>query len=723
MPTSPAHACLCSRLFFIAAAALVCGALKVGAQTTGAPVLLTESGSTRAVALESVSRLREPFPLVSPSFVGPDRRTRVLLFATNVDLYAGEGANAFTAEAEDSERRAHPLTVEHVARVPGFQGLTQITLRLNEQMGDAGDVLVRVSLRGMASNRVRLAVGHTGGGPPDDPDMAPHPAPETPPPPRPLLSPDPYTGPADARDAVRLLEQATWGPTQAEAARVQAMGLRAFLDEQFALPATGYPTLPLVPVDGNQFCQGAGRDACIRDNYTMYPLQTRFFKNALYGRDQLRQRVAFALHQILVISGRDMNQTSAMVPYLQALDRHAFGNYRRLLAEVTLTPAMGEFLDVAGNHKDRPNENFAREFLQLFTVGPDILNPDGTPRLDAEGRRVPTYDQATITDFARVFTGWNFALPPPGSQGILNYIDPLAPGEREHDAGAKTLLGGAGVPPGLTARQDLEAAVDNAFNHPNTPPFVAKRLIRHLVTSNPSPAYVERVAAVFANNCRGLYPEQSCTGERGDLKGTVRALLLDPEARGPSKTDPDYGRLREPALYVLSLLRAFDAKGVGPGINNFVESDGNLNPHTTRMGQDVFRPATVFGYFPADYVVPGLNLAGPEFGTLSSTTALQRVGFVAQMVYHGGISRGSTPDTPNGTFVNLVPFVQLAPDPAKLLAALDALFLHGTMTAATRAAVASALEAITAADPNQARNRTHGAVYLVLTSPQYQVQR
>lgn len=709
------------------AALAVCAALLCAAHAAaqGGPVLITEANSTRAVALESVALLRDPFPVDAPSRVGtPDGRTRVTLFAMNVELYAGEGPNAFVAEAEDAARRVHRLTVEAVRPVPGFEGITQLTLRLDEPLRNAGDVLVRVSLRGMTSNRVRISVGRVGGGPPDAAGSVPTPAPATPPAPRPRLVPDPYTGPASAADTVRFLEQATWGPTQSEVERVRAMGLRAFLDEQFALPASSYPTLPLVHTDVNQNCLGDDRHECLRDNYTMFPLQTRFFRNAFYRPDQLRQRTSFALHQLLVVSGKELNQASYMATYLQVLDRNAFGNFRQLLFEVTLNAAMGDFQNTANNTKERPNENFAREFLQLFTVGPDLLNMDGTPKLDLRGNRVPTYDQRTVVNFARVFTGWHFAPHPLNSQGVLNFHDPMVAREELHETGAKTLLNGVVLPAGRSSLQDLNDAIDNAFNHPNTPPFVSKRLIRHLVTSNPSPAYVERVARVFANNCAGFYPDSNCTGERGDLKATVRAVLLDPEARGDFKTDPSYGRLREPAQLIAGLGRALPARGVQSAQNPSGESDGVINHLSVRMQQDVFKPPTVFGYFPAEYDIPSAdNLKGPEFGGMSSSTALARVDFISQMFSRFGVERFQTPDIVDGTFFSYSALMPLADDPPRLVALLDALFLHGTMSPEMRAAVIQGVEAVPTSNRNYLRDRTREALFLVLSSPQYQIQR
>ncbi len=211
------------------------------------------------------------------------------------------------------------------------------------------------------------------------------------------------------------------------------------------------------------------------------------------------QGVAFALHQLLVVSGRDLMQPSWLAPYLQILDRNAFGNYRQLLYEITLNPGMGRYLDMVTSTKTNPNENYAREILQLFSVGLDKLNPDGTPLLDADGKRIPTYDQAVVSGFAKVFTGWTFGPPP--SPGIVNYIDPMRLIAGNHDTGTKQLLNGVELPAGQTGDKDLNDALDNIFNHPNVGPFISTHLIHQLVTSNPSPAYVGRAAAAF-NICR-----------------------------------------------------------------------------------------------------------------------------------------------------------------------------------------------------------------------------
>ena len=290
----------------------------------------------------------------------------------SLELLPGEGANAFSADAQDGTGRLYLLRIEHAAPGPGFPGITMFIIRLADDMGDVGDVLLRLNLHGMGSNRVRVAIGHIGGGPADDVGAIPTPPPATPPPADPPLIPDPFTGPVSDADAVRFLEQASWGPTAADIAHVKAIGFKAYLDEQFNAPVTNvakgsnYPDLVFPDNDQGTACPSSNpadpnynQAVCNRDNFSIYPLQRTFFSNALYGQDQLRQRVAFALHQILVVSGAsEVNRPSWLTIYLQALDRNAFGNYRTLLNEITLTPAMGEYLDMRLSTKNSPNENF-----------------------------------------------------------------------------------------------------------------------------------------------------------------------------------------------------------------------------------------------------------------------------------------------------------------------------------------------------------------------------
>ena len=735
---------------------LVCaGFTELKAASSRAPVLLSESNSTRAIALESVTLKPEPFGLTATMPYSPDTRTRVCVFAMGLDLLAGEGINAFSADAEDAAGKRYSLRVEHSSQVPGFPGITMIIVRLADDMGDVGDVLVRLNLHGMSSNRVRIAIGHRptqcpgSDCPADDPGAVATPAPVIPPPADPVYVPDSFTGPASDAEAVRFLEQATWGPTQTEVNLVKQIGIRAYLDQQFAAPVTNpargsnYPDMFFPPDDQATACPATNpndpnfnQNVCNRDQFSMYPLQRTFFSNALYGQDQLRQRVAFALHQILVVSGvPPLNRGSWMTMYLQALDRGAFGNYRTLLQDITLNPSMGEYLDMRLSTRTSPNENWAREVLQLFTIGVDELNIDGTPKLDAQGSPIPSYSQTTVNEFTRVFTGWNLAAAI--APGTNNWRDPMIPrGGTTHDFGSKTLLSGvvttacssaSGAANIACAQSDLNIALDNLFNHPNVGPFIGKQIIQHLVTSNPSPAYVARVARVFNNDCDALYP-QGCTNVRGNMRAVVQAVLLDPEARGNVKTDPAYGKLREPAQYIINVLRAWNVKS----FDKSSTSDGVLGTRsstdfTGSLDQPIFLPTTVFSYYQPGYEVPGFKMLGPAFGILSTSTTLRRSNAINTLIYTGVTANttptAASPDRPRGTSVDLANLEALASDPGAIADQLNALMLHGTMSAQMRASLVTAMNAIPTSDANFARKRAQTAAFLVATSSQYDIQR
>jgi len=505
------------------------------------------------------------------------------------------------------------------------------------------------------------------------------------------------------------------GSTDALIAHVSAVGFERFLEEQLSAPASGYPDLPAMPGNQQVGCPEGSPTTCVRDNYTMYPLQVRFFQNALKEEDQLRQRVALALHEILVVSGVDVRQPSAMGPYLNMLHRSALGNYRTLLADLTLSPAMGNYLDMVNNpaavppENIPPNENYARELLQLFSVGVDMLNEDGSPQLDVMGRPVPAYEQEAIEELARVFTGWTYATlagagsrksnPPNYKASMWLYRD-VQGRDTTHDKGSKTILQYPGAPHSvLPANQDgavdLDQALDNVFFHPSVGPFVSKQLIQHLVTSNPSPGYVARVARVFADDGRGV---------RVNLAAVVRAILLDPEARGGEKADPAYGRLREPVLFVTNLCRALGAT-----------SDGVLAAQATAMGQTLFNPPSVFSYFPPEYAIQD-GVLGPEFGIQSSTTTIARINFVSALVFNG-IGRG-TPT--GGTSLDLSKWSPLAADPAALVSTVDRLLLHGTMTGEAAREITAAVAAVPATN---ALGRVRTAFALVASSSAYQVAR
>ena len=397
---------------------------------------------------------------------------------------------------------------------------------------------------------------------------------------------------------------------------------------------------------------------------------------------------------------------------------------------------MGEYLDMRLSTRTNPNENFAREVLQLFSMGTVALNPDGTPQRDSQGLPIASYGQTDVNEFTRVFTGWNFAAAL--GAGITNWRDPMIPrGGTNHDFNSKTLLNGltttacssaSGAANVACAQADLQVALDNIFNHPNVGPFLSRQLIQHLVTSNPSPAYVERVAKVFNNDCSGLYP-QGCTNVRGNLKLVVQNILLDPEARGDVKTDPHYGKLREPAQYIAGFLRAFNVKS----FDKLSTSDGVLDSRATTdftgtLDQVVFSPPTVFSYYQPEYEVPGTKILGPAFGILSTSTTLRRANDINTLVYTGVASNtfptAASPDRPRGTSIDIANLEALAGNPNDIADVLNTLLLHGTMSSQVRTSLLTAMNAIndaTVSTRNQKRARV--AVYLATTSSQYDIQR
>lgn len=713
-----------------------------------APILISEPNSTRA--LVTVGRTRAGTPPLRVVPVG----SRVTFYVTNLELLKGEGATAFRADLQDVRYYRYPLEVLSLQPTAERPWVYALTVRLHDAIGDIGDALVRVTWRGMSSNRVRLSVGHEGGKINDDEGSVPTPMPDSP-----IIHNTaeavglPWTG-----DRVRFMMQATFGPTPALEQRLRRVSYSTWLEEQMEEKRDSngdirystfpYPNFPLVATTPPTTCNGTSGmndpadtdQLCFRNHYTMFPLQTWFYKEALYGEDQqLRRRVSWALSQIFVVGGRETEQSRRMQEYIKILDQHAFGNFRFLLRDVTLSPAMGNYLDMARSTRLNPNENYAREILQLFSIGLDMLNPDGTPMLNQQGARIPTYNQATVDNFTKVFTGWTFCNVPGcanATPGIVNYIDAMAVNPDNHDNTEKVLLNGTVLPAGLPPGEDLKRALDNIFHHPNVGPFMSKLLIQQLVTSNPTPAYVGRVAAVFNNNGQNI---------RGDMKAVIRAILLDPEARGNVKTDPDYGHLREPVLFVTNVTRPFNpmAQAAAPA-SCAGQSDGVLNLASMPLDQDVLNPPTVFNYYPMDYVIPGTDLAGPEFGIFSTGTALKRPNLVNQFAQPAsnvttvasGIAISANPMTgpvnaqilnpnyaPCGTRIDLTRLQTLAAADAtgnSLVDALDREMLNGSMSPAMRNDILTAVQAV-ASTSSLKRART--AFYLVATSPQFQVQR
>ena len=490
-----------------------------------------------------------------------------------------------------------------------------------------------------------------------------------------------------AAAARRFLEQAAFGPTPDDAASVQALGFQGWLNQQFAM----------AQISNYNAEAGSSQGG----------LASQFLANAVTNPDQLRQKVAFALSQIFVTSINTIIWNGSMIPYEQMLMADAFTNYRQIMADVTLSPTMGQYLNMANNAEGNAatgtiaNQNYARELMQLFTIGTTMLNADGSPQFDANNLPLPSYTQAVIYDTARVFTGWTYQ-PSSGPVEWNDYINPAGPMvayPAEHDSGAKVLLSGYADRAGLTPLDDLNGALDNVFNHPNAGPFVAKLLIQHLVKSNPSPAYIERVAAAFANNGSGV---------RGDMQALISAILLDPEARANDNggsDQPGDGHLQEPALFIAAMVRAFG--GTMSNQNYFGWDLVNMN-------QDIYNPPSVFNYYSPAYVPPGSAVLGPEFQIHTPDAAVYRANMVANLFF--SYSNPVLNYGP-GTTVDLTPYVALAANPATLVAALDLTLTHGTMPAAMKQIILIAVTNDTAGN----LSRVETGAWLILTSSYYNV--
>jgi len=476
-------------------------------------------------------------------------------------------------------------------------------------------------------------------------------------------------------EASRFLNYATFGPTRSSVDELQTLGYQQWLAQQFDAVPSVYPaTLDAQGLDW---------------------AQSQFFRNAMTGADQLRQRMAFALHQIFVVSGVKVDDAHSYVPYLRTLQSDAFANYRQVMGDITLSPAMGEFLDMVNNDKvdlksgASPNENYARELMQLFTLGLAQLNPDGTAQTDDSGNPIPPYSQADVTEFARVFTGWTY--PPRGTRttrghNSANYSGPMVFYEPNHDDGAKQLLNGVELPANNGAQRDLDAALDNIFNHPNVGPFVAKNLIQHFVTSNPSPAYVGRVAASFNDS----------GGVRGDLKAVITAILMDDEALNPPATTG--GHLREPVLFTASVMRA---------LSGTIADHPFLSDSSEMMGQKLLYAGSVFNYFSPGYRILNGSLAAPEFQILTAQTVIERVNYVGNLIYGNFGSEVK---------LDINRFVNAAADANVLVDMVDAEIMGGQMSADVRSAILTAVQA-----QSGARAKARAALYLAATSSQYQI--
>jgi uncharacterized protein (DUF1800 family) len=489
--------------------------------------------------------------------------------------------------------------------------------------------------------------------------------------------------PMTPRAAARFLEQATWGPSSAAITQLASEGMENWLTEQFEATPSDLPDQPILQSDG-------------KSNNDLTPVQAAFYVNAVNGPDQLRQRVAFILSQMLVVSQVSVHPAYAFPPYWRIFEANALGNYRDILKAITLSPAMGFYLDMANNNKANPakgtaaNENYARELMQLFALGLDVLNPDGTLALDANKNPIPTYNQAVVTNLAKVLTGWTYPTEPGATAKTNNpayYFGQMFAVQSEHDTTAKTIFDNIAIPAGQTAEQDLDAVLNAMMQQPTMAPFVSKQLIQHLVTSNPSPAYVQRVSQVFTNT-------------KGDMKAVITDILTDTEARAGDSADapanPSFGHLREPILFLTSLVR---------GLNGTTAAANTLNGRANELGEDLFNAPSVFSYFSPQYRTEGLP--GPEFQIYSTQTAADRADIVNTALY-GTLDKN--------VMLSLTPFIQQAGNLNLLINYIGSVFLHGAMSLNLQATVASAANA-----QSTATAKAQAALYAVLTSGEYQV--
>jgi uncharacterized protein (DUF1800 family) len=513
-----------------------------------------------------------------------------------------------------------------------------------------------------------------------------------------------------ATDAARFLSQATFGPRSVgDIEALQAEGLEHWLWRQFSAPTQSH-------VSYLAWRRQSRSDRRVTQDMSYEAIWQQF----LHGEDQLRARVAFALSQIVVISNSAGDlRPHGMSSYWDMLNRHAFGNFRDLLEAVTLHPAMGYFLNMLGSQKENPatgthpNENYAREILQLFSIGMVRLRPDGTPETDTAGQAMATYDETVVKGYAQAFTGWGLGDEDNTNPDRLrrgdenkesNWVLPMKPWSVWHSSGEKRLLDGRVLPAGQTIEQDMKDALDSIFAHPNVGPFIGKQLIQRLVTSNPSPAYVARISAVFADNGAGV---------RGDLRAVVRAILLDPEARGDAPA-PTVAKQREPVIRFAQFLRALGAKSRN-GANPIHELDSSDNG----LGQSPLLAPTVFNFFLPAFKPAGAleraGLAAPEFQITTETTVVASLNFFASLFERKGYGWDQS-----RLELDYAPLMAMADNARALASHLDRLFFHGRMSIATHERLVRVIESV---DPSRRERRVKSALIITALSPDFVIQK
>ncbi len=505
--------------------------------------------------------------------------------------------------------------------------------------------------------------------------------------------------PISAAQASRFLQQATFGATRADITQVQSLGFDGWITDQMVRPRTSHWDWLV----SNGFAVSANVN------------NTNGFDNTVWRQiisepGQLRQRVGMALSEMLVVSINGLNvswRQFTAAAWLDTLLDNAFGNFRTLLERITFNPGMASFLTFLNNRRanpatgSMPDENYARELMQLFTIGLNRLNMDGTLQLSG-GQPIDTYTPQDVSQLARVFTG--LSLDSNDNSTPDRYRRPLIVNASNHESGASTFLG-ATVPAGTDGVAAVGIALDTIFAHPNVPPFVSRQLIQRLVTSNPSAAYVGRVAAIFANNGAGV---------RGDLRAVVRAILLDPEARADTANGSASGKLREPVVRLANWARAFGATSSGG-----LWPIGDTSSSTNRLAQSFGRAPSVFNFFRPGYTPPNTAIANasrvaPEFQITNEPSVVAYVNYM-QGVIQNGIG--------NDVRADYAPLIALAADSGALVDEVNLLLAAGQLSAATVAAIRAAVDSISATATNGPTNRVYTAILLTMASPEYITQR
>ena len=509
------------------------------------------------------------------------------------------------------------------------------------------------------------------------------------------------SNPMDEFSAARLLHQGTMGPTLREIRKAQGLSETQWIEKQIARS-------PNYHIDYMEKTSG-------KDDFKYINRIDAWWKGVLRSDDQLRQRVAFALSEIFVVSDANSRLSSrpeGMVTYYDLLLKNAFGNFRELLEDVTLSPVMGTYLSHLGNEKAddelniRPDENYAREVMQLFTIGLEELNLDGSVKHDAQGNTIATYDQTQIEGFARVFTGWTFAQSETFKRKSHDYIKPMEAYADYHSPKEKVLLSGEVIPAGYGPEESLQIALDNLFNHPNVAPFISKQLIQRLITSNPTSLYVERVARVFEDNGKGV---------RGDLAAVIKAIYLDDEARHDTLVFTYQGKIKEPIIKTIQFWRNLDAKNELDYYNTW-----NLNDI---YGQGPLRSNSVFNFFRPDYIPAQLradNYVAPELQIANDATL---IGTMNEHFYHLVWSAAEAKNSLSSTRIYL--YLQDDMDYLEkngleaLLEQYNVLYFAGTMSDNTRQVLR---DLDTYFDDEQYQQRISYLLYIIAISPEFNLQ-